>query len=73
MLLQGTALVGSFTFIFSVSGKRNDWKVSVTSPSGITDERETNELTPYSLFNTMLASASDRASHQRIPAPGAQR
>jgi hypothetical protein len=74
MVLQGTALVGTFTFSFSVSGKRNDWKITITSPNGVVDERETDAAGPYSLFNDMLANACDHASHSRIPAPaGAQR
>jgi hypothetical protein len=74
MLLQGTALIGSFTFAFAIHGNRNDWKVTVTSPNGVVDERETDEAAPYSLFSEMLVNASDSATHQRIAAPiGAQR
>lgn len=74
MLLKGEALIQSFTFGFSIHGQRNDWKVSVTQPGGIVSECETQEATPYALFNEMLADAYEAASHQRIAAPvGARR
>jgi hypothetical protein len=74
VVLQGTALVGAFTFSFSAHGKRGEWHVAVTTPGGITSERETQEDKPYGLLNEMLVAALDSASHQRIPAPaGAQR
>ena len=68
MLLKGEALIQSFTFGFSIHGQRGDWKVMITAPGGVVDERETKEAVPYLLFNEMLADACETASHNRIPA-----
>ena len=74
MVLQGTALIQSYTFSFAAHGKRGEWHVAVTAPGGITSECETREATPYGLLDQMLLDALGTASHTRIAAPvGARR
>jgi hypothetical protein len=70
MLLRGEALISTFTLGFSVSGERGDWKVSVTGPSGIASENETQEDGPYDLLDEMLTSTFEtccRRFPQRAP------
>jgi hypothetical protein len=70
MLLRGEALVSSFTLGFSVFGERGDWKVSVSGPSGISSENETQEESPYDLLDSMLTATFEtccRRFPQRAP------
>jgi hypothetical protein len=67
VLLKGEALIDSFTLGFAISGKRNDWKVSVTGPGDIAEEAETRAATPYELFDEMLLSVYAAAVRYRFP------
>jgi hypothetical protein len=70
MLLKGEALIGTFTIGFTVSGKPREWTVAVKAPANDPSECETNESTPFSLLDEMLAAAVEQC--RRIPA-GARR
>jgi hypothetical protein len=67
MLIKGEALISTVTLGFAVSGSRGEWKVTITSPGGITTEDETTERTWFPLFSEMLASAYEAANRRRFP------
>ena len=65
MLIKGEALIDSVTLAFTVSGKRGEWKVSVTAPGGTATEDETVEATWYLLLNEMLLAAYETVRRKR--------
>jgi hypothetical protein len=67
MFLKFEALIGTVTMTGSVSGKRNEWSVSVTGPGGVTKTDETVEKDWSPLLNEMLAAAHDDAICRRFP------
>jgi len=67
MLIKGEALIQTFTFGFSISGHRNEWRIAITSPGNITTEDETVEATWYPLFSEMLRAAFESANRRRFP------
>ena len=67
MLIRGSALAGTVTVEFTISGKRNEWTVSVTAPGAVTTSDETVEATWYPLFNEMLTAAVENANRRRFP------
>ena len=67
MLLKGEALIQSFTFDFAIHGQRNEWTISITAPGHVVSEAETQDATPYLLFNDMLADAYEAAVRRRFP------
>ena len=67
MLIRGEALIGTVTVAFAVSGRRNEWMVSITSPGGVTKSGETVEKDWAPLLNEMLADAHDDAIRRRFP------
>ena len=67
MFLKFEALIGTVTLTGSVSGKRNEWTVSITAPGGFTKTDETTEKTWFPLFSEMLAAASEAALRRRFP------
>jgi hypothetical protein len=67
MLLKGEALIDSFTLGFAISGKRNEWKVTVSGPGNIAVEAETRAAEPYQLFDEMLLSVYAAAVRYRFP------
>ncbi len=71
MVLQGTALVESFTLGFSVQGQRGQWTISITAPHHIPFEKETTDVSPYATLQEMLdlSITSLREGFQTAPAP----
>jgi hypothetical protein len=67
MLIKGEALIQTFTFGFSISGQRNEWRVTITQPGGITTEDETVEANWHALFSEMLRAAYESANRRRFP------
>ena len=65
MLIKGEVLSGTITVSFTISGKRNEWEVTITAPGGIVTTSETVELTPYPLFSEMLRTAVENANRRR--------
>jgi hypothetical protein len=57
MVINGTVLAGSFTLSFVIHGKPRDWHLSVKTPGGQESECDTQEVTPYPLFDEMLSAA----------------
>jgi hypothetical protein len=68
MLIRGEALIDTVTMAFTISGKRGEWRVTVTGPGNITTEDETVEATWYPLFTEMLRAAFEGANRRRFPA-----
>jgi hypothetical protein len=66
MLIRGEALIDTITLAFTVSGQKNDWKITVTS-GGVTTEDETVERTWFLLFSEMLSTAFESANRRRFP------
>src|SRR5262249_12964701 len=62
----GVALIGAYTFGYTVHGQRGEWKVSITSPGNITKSDETTERTWYPLFTEMLSEAYHAAQKKRF-------
>jgi hypothetical protein len=67
MLIKGEALIQTFTFGFSISGQRNEWRIAITAPGGVTTSDETTEKTWYPLLNEMLSAAFESANRRRFP------
>ena len=67
MLLKFEALIGTVTLTGTVSGKRNEWSVTVTTPGGSSKTDETVERDWAPLLNEMLASAHDAVIRKRFP------
>ena len=67
MFIKGEALVGTVTVAFTISGQKNDWTVTVTSPDGVVTTDETVESRPYVLFSEMLTAAVEGANRRRFP------
>ena len=67
MFLKFEALIGTVTLKGTVSGKRNEWMISVTSPGGITKTNETVEKDWAPLLNEMLAAAHEATIKRRFP------
>jgi hypothetical protein len=67
MFIRGEALIGTFTFGFTIHGQRGEWKVSVTGPNGLNKSDETVERDWAPLLNELLASAHDAALRRRFP------
>ncbi len=59
MLIQGSALLHSFTVEFSLHGDDGNWKATVKAPGHLSLEREACDTTPYLLLEEMLAAAFD--------------
>ena len=70
MVISGTALIESYTIAFTISGKPREWNLTIKAPGHQPTECETQEATPFPLFDEMLASA--HAQCKRLPA-GARR
>lgn len=70
MLLKGEALMGTFTISFAISGKPKEWNISVKAPGQLPTECETEEGSPWALFDEMLVAAYEQC--RRISA-GARR
>ncbi len=51
MLIRGEALIETITLAFTISGKRGEWAVSITAPSGVVTSDETTEKTWYPLLH----------------------
>jgi hypothetical protein len=67
MVLRGEALIGAYTFTYSVHGQRGQWEVSITAPGNITKSDETTERTWFPLFSEMLGEAYHAAQKKRFP------
>lgn len=68
MLIRGEVLIETVTLSFAVSGKRGEWKVTVTSaPGGATSEDETSETSWFALWNELIADAYSKACNRRFP------
>ena len=65
MLIRGSALVGTVTIEFTVSGQRGDWKVAMTAPGGVVTEDETTERQWHLLFTEMLSTAVEGTNRRR--------
>ena len=75
MLIQGSALLHSFTVEFSLHGYDGNWKATVKAPGHLSLEREACDTTPYLLLEEMLAAAFDacrRNFPDRWPKPLSQ-
>jgi hypothetical protein len=63
-------LAGTFTINAAIHGEQNNWTVSVSAPGNITSESETQEATPWRLFDDMQAdvlAALYRRHPGRVP------
>ena len=60
MFIKGEALEGTITVSFTISGKRGEWRVSITAPGGIVTEDETVEASWDQLFKELLRIRSPR-------------
>ena len=67
MLIQGTALMSTVTLAFSVSGKRNEWTVTVSGPGNVSRTSETVERHWAPLLDEMLLAAHDAVIRKRFP------
>lgn len=67
MYMTFSALVGTVTVSGTISGKKNEWTVSMTAPGGIVTTDETVEAGPYVLFSEMLRAAVENANRRRFP------
>ena len=75
MLYKIEILAGTFTVNAAIHGERNNWVVSVSTPGSIGSESigsesETQEATPWGLFDDMLAdvlAALYRRHPERVP------
>ena len=73
MLMRGEALIDTVTLAFTISGKRGEWKVSVTAPGATATEDETAEANWYLLLNEMLLATYVTVRRKRYPAREAER
>jgi len=63
-------LAGTFTINSAIHGEKHNWTVSVSAPGNITSESETQEASPWGLFDDMLADALAalyRRHPERVP------
>ena len=68
MYMTFSVLIGTVTVTGTISGKKNDWTVSMAAPGAVTKTEETVEAGPYVLFSEMLRDAVENANRRRFPA-----
>jgi hypothetical protein len=66
MVISGTALIESYTIAFTISGKPREWNLTIKAPGHLPTECETEEGSPWALFDEMLVAAYEQC--RRIPA-----
>jgi hypothetical protein len=67
MFMKFEVLTGTVTLSGTVSGKRGDWTVRITSPGGVTTEDQTTERTWFPLWTELVSAASDNEKRKRVP------